>query len=252
MKTLDLTHLGGLKFTQNVLKHMQDSYLDGFAALAALLGNNAIVSGVQVSGGGVSAGWVILNGELLPFEAGGATAWVDVVETVETREYDDTTTKDFVTTRVAKCVAGPGTAFSLLKPASIVPAGVIMMWAGSIASIPAGWALCDGTHGTPNLRGKFVVGYDVTDSDYDAVGEMGGSTRVTLQPEEMPRHSHGINLFKNDSAGGPQPNTGYLQNDNGAALASITTQLTGGDSFGITLGHENRPPYYVLAYIQKL
>jgi hypothetical protein len=68
----------------------------------------------------------------------------------------------------------------------------------------------------------------------------------------MPRHSHAINLFKNDSAGGPQPNTGYLANDNGAAAASIATQNTGGDGFGITEAHENRPPYYTLAYIQKL
>ena len=37
-----------------------------------------------------------------------------------------------------------------------VPAGVIAMWSGSIASIPAGWQLCDGTNGSPDLRDKFV------------------------------------------------------------------------------------------------
>ncbi len=36
--------------------------------------------------------------------------------------------------------------------------GTILLWSGSIATIPAGWALCDGTQGTPNLRDRFLVG----------------------------------------------------------------------------------------------
>lgn len=39
-----------------------------------------------------------------------------------------------------------------------VPAGIISMWYGLLENIPAGWALCDGTNGTPDLRGKFVKG----------------------------------------------------------------------------------------------
>ncbi|MBA7648559.1 hypothetical protein ES703_56347 [subsurface metagenome] len=36
--------------------------------------------------------------------------------------------------------------------------GIIFLWYGSILSIPPGWALCDGTQGTPDLNYKFVVG----------------------------------------------------------------------------------------------
>ncbi len=36
--------------------------------------------------------------------------------------------------------------------------GLICFWNGAIADIPAGWALCDGTQGTPDLRDRFVVG----------------------------------------------------------------------------------------------
>ena len=41
---------------------------------------------------------------------------------------------------------------------SILPYGSITMWYGSVATIPVGWALCDGTNGTPNLVDRFVVG----------------------------------------------------------------------------------------------
>ena len=53
----------------------------------------------------------------------------------------------------------------------IVPVGGIIMWSGSIVSIPARWALCDGTNSTPNLRDKFIVG---AGSTY-AVAATGGS-----------------------------------------------------------------------------
>jgi hypothetical protein len=38
----------------------------------------------------------------------------------------------------------------------LIPQGAIMMWSGSVA--PGGWNLCDGTNGTPNLSGSFIVG----------------------------------------------------------------------------------------------
>lgn len=44
------------------------------------------------------------------------------------------------------------------KPAYLeVPRGVITMWFGTTSNIPAGWALCDGGNGTPDLRDRFVI-----------------------------------------------------------------------------------------------
>ena len=40
----------------------------------------------------------------------------------------------------------------------VVPTGFIGMWSGSASTIPTGWALCDGTNGTPNLTDRFVLG----------------------------------------------------------------------------------------------
>lgn len=41
---------------------------------------------------------------------------------------------------------------------SILPAGTIVLWSGSVATIPNGWVLCNGGNGTPDLRDKFVIG----------------------------------------------------------------------------------------------
>jgi hypothetical protein len=57
----------------------------------------------------------------------------------------------------------------------LFPSGGIILWRGSIASIPSGWALCDGNNGTPNLKDRFVVG---AGNSY-AVGATGGSTSAS-------------------------------------------------------------------------
>lgn len=69
-----------------------------------------------------------------------------------------------------------------------IPAGVILLWSGSIASIPSGWLLCDGTSGTPNLRDRFVVGAGTT----YAVNATGGVAATTLIEANLPSHTHSI------------------------------------------------------------
>jgi hypothetical protein len=55
-------------------------------------------------------------------------------------------------------VSGGTPALPVWANASGIPAGIISMWSGSVASIPSGWVLCNGMNGTPNLQGVFVVG----------------------------------------------------------------------------------------------
>jgi microcystin-dependent protein len=78
------------------------------------------------------------------------------------------------------------TAFVGTALAALIPSGIISMWSGSIASIPTGWALCDGTGGAPDLRDRFVVG---AGSTY-AVGATGGANTVTLDTTQIPSHTH--------------------------------------------------------------
>jgi hypothetical protein len=56
-----------------------------------------------------------------------------------------------------------------------VPSGGIIMWSGSIGSIPSGYVLCNGSNGTPDLRDRFVVG---AGNSY-SVGNNGGFTANT-------------------------------------------------------------------------
>ena len=65
-----------------------------------------------------------------------------------------------------------------------VPVGGIIMWSGSVASVPAGWALCNGSNGTPDLRDRFVVGAGGT----RAPGVTGGAASGTTSSAGA--HSH--------------------------------------------------------------
>jgi len=118
-------------------------------------------------------------------------------------------------------------------PAGGVPTGGIIMWSGAIANIPSGFALCDGTNGTPDLTDRFVVGAE--GSEY-SVGDTGGQDEVQLTISEMPKHSHQGTSF----GSGPNSQIGLANDPSGR------TGETGGDQ-----PHENRPPYYAVAYIMK-
>ena len=79
----------------------------------------------------------------------------------------------------------------------LVPKGGIIMWSGS--SIPSGWALCNGANGTPNLSGKFIVGYDPGYADYNTVRKQGGAHTINLTTHELPEHNHAITNVSNES-----------------------------------------------------
>ena len=92
-------------------------------------------------------------------------------------------------------VSGHGTA----------PVGCIILWNGAANNIPEGWALCNGQtvdgQKTPDLSGRFVVGYDAKDGDYNAVGKTGGEKTHRLTVAEMPSHNHSITRWGGDIAG---------------------------------------------------
>lgn len=119
-----------------------------------------------------------------------------------------------------------------------VPSGFIGMWSGAV--VPNGWTLCDGTNGTPDLRGRFVLG----SSESHAMGENGGSEEVTLTIEQMPRHYHSIPYSLVVSQGG--------SNRTSSLVGSTNANVESSSYSGSSQPHSNMPPYYVLAYIMKL
>ena len=145
-----------------------------------------------------------------------------------------------------------------------IPSGGIIIWSGAANAVPTGWYLCDGSNGTPDLRGRFVVGYHSGNNDYD-VNDIGGAESVTLQSSEMPSHFHysfrsgnhgqlqnGSNLNANNypGSGSGRANLyeGYNINSSGSVANVGKTSNT---PSGSTSAHENRPPYYALCYIMK-
>ena len=137
----------------------------------------------------------------------------------------------------AKVAAGAITA-EKLAPGVGVPAGMVVMWSGAADAIPVGWALCDGSNGTPDLRDRFVVG---AGAGY-AVGATGGEASHELTVAEMPSHHH--SLMNGLAPTYPIPSGSYhavfTQGD-------WPTSATGGNQ-----PHENRPPYYALCFIMKV
>ena len=135
--------------------------------------------------------------------------------------------------------AGDGSALTGIE--SFVT-GMIILWSGAANAIPTGFVLCDGNNNTPNLSGRFVVGYDASNNDYD-VNDTGGSESVTLTLNQIPAHTHTyIDQYV-------AINNGYRPwpaNNNDCAARNINSGSTGGGQ-----SHENRPPYYALCYIMK-
>jgi hypothetical protein len=142
--------------------------------------------------------------------------------------------------------------------ATPIPAGGIFLWSGSIGSIPAGYVLCNGSNGTPDLRDRFVVG---AGSTY-AVNATGGSadsvvvshTHSATSAVADPGHDHQIS--------GTNTTGGVLTLQDRNASATANTYNTNTKSTGITVAttvntagvsgtNANLPPYYALCYIMK-
>jgi microcystin-dependent protein len=75
---------------------------------------------------------------------------------------------------------------------------MIVMWGGLASAIPAGWLLCDGAGGRPDLRDRFIVG---AGTSY-AVGDTGGQNSVNLTSAMLPAHTHSFSVTANTTSAG--------------------------------------------------
>jgi len=172
----------------------------------------------------------------------------------------------------------------------VFPVGVVAMWSGSVADLPLQWALCDGVNGTPDLRGRFLVGTD------DDTGEIGGQTthEHTMAPHAHTAafpHDHPDNIrvvetttgnssHRHDSGGST---LSYIEGDSDSldevlasdALHYHTLWHSGEHTHSLELGDDiayqndslqastsevdegkvsgqNMPPYYKLAFVVRV
>ena len=170
-----------------------------------------------------------------------------------------------------------------------VPVGGVIMWTkttppegGSWSGYKsAHWAICNGQNGTPDLRGRFVVGanndttgkksdFSTYSPDPNSTTKTGGSQSVTLNESQMPVHSH---YYLQDRDAGPGEDSSYYSYNYGS-MSSYSSICTGWSSYSgsgsiwqtgtaggnskvtakgtSTSSHENRPPYYALYYIMRI
>jgi microcystin-dependent protein len=137
-----------------------------------------------------------------------------------------------------------------------------LLWSGSIGSIPAGYVLCNGNNGTPDLRDRFVVGAGSTYS-VDATGGSANAivvshTHTATSVVTDPGHTHTLDNPREPAggviggntntpaaapSGGPIPTT----DSNTTGITVATTNASAGTSGT----NANLPPYYALCYIIK-
>jgi hypothetical protein len=146
--------------------------------------------------------------------------------------------------------------------ATPIPAGGIFLWSGSIGSIPAGYVLCNGSNGTPDLRDRFIVG---AGSTY-AVNATGGSAdsivvthnHTATSTVTDPGHDHdAITQTSGSSSAGAQYTNSFSGSVNTTSTQMIQTATTGitvattTANSGTSGTNANLPPYYALCYIMK-
>ena len=132
-----------------------------------------------------------------------------------------------------------------LQGAGIFVTGMIILWSGASDAIPTGITLCDGQNNTPDLRGRFVVGFHDSNGDYD-VNDTGGAETVTLSIAQMPNHKHTTTFDGHKFFPGDGSTSISYGGAGGYPATTFSMDNTGGGG-----AHENRPPYYALCYIMK-
>lgn len=160
---------------------------------------------------------------------------------------------------------------------NLLPTGTIVMWNGS--TIPTGWLLCDGTNGTPDLRGRFVLGSgNGAGLTARKLADQGGEENHTLTVPEIPAHYHqyydvwytesssGSTIFDKQGRSvstrdpmfgtpGRRRGSGDSDSDNTMMTELVGTSsnigVAGSDPVTVGNSHNNMPPYYVLTYIMK-
>lgn len=199
-------------------------------------GNNYILDGCLLDeNNNVSNGYIVVNGEILPFVGGELKPRFSIVETRKTIHALGVEYPEAYTFRVAQFanngafnwsdfepIQTNNQLYQLIKDITGDPAGTIKEWAGMVAKIPKNYMLCDGRElsitaypelfdnlGTmyggdgvnsfklPNMQGLFSVGYDNSKNDYNQIGKTGGEEKHKLTADEIPAHNHTDNVYFN-------------------------------------------------------
>ena len=148
--------------------------------------------------------------------------------------------------------------------------GMIIMWSGTIATIPSGFKLCNGSSGTPDLRNKFVICADADSQEAAKTTVTGAATQTggtkdsvivshthtsTGVTNTIPDHVHAV-TNQGSQQGGQNQTNGIGSNqtasvNSGSAGGHVHTVTNSVSTVGVSGTNQNLVPYYSLAYIMK-
>lgn len=145
--------------------------------------------------------------------------------------------------------------------------GMIMMWSGTIATIPSGWVLCDGTNSTPDLRNRFIIGANADDSGVAKTNVTGSATQTGGSKDAIvvshthtatvtdPGHTHQVRRTGNTTGASSITKLGLSSatfNIDADLIQATTTGISVSNSTEGSSGtNANLVPYYALAFIMK-
>lgn len=253
-----------------------------YEAILAGLDTKIILSGceVTVTGPGtadITAGFVYLNDTVMevptPYSGSYPVYIHEATAVDDTRDFEDGNTDIVATTRSAEFTGSPGAGDNIefnptsgyylstvIKRASFELKDIRLVHElsgkfdgaglGYDYNVERGFALCNGNHGTPDLRGTFIVGYSGA-GDYANIGDTGGEETHLLTGAESgtSAHSHRVNGTQIDYTTGGGTITDALRTNQTVSVDPPSQDSIEADA---TQAHENRPPYYVLAYVMKV
>ena len=154
---------------------------------------------------------------------------------------------------------------------AVMPVGGIIMWSGAVKEIPHGFQLCDGTHGTPDLRARFIVGVDSdkyqpqSNGEADAHRHSINAPAQTFTAEESGLHDHGMpskwrmrgdyEVVGGTMVTGVDPRGAAPENsksqESGKHRHEVKVNLSAFNSAGSSPA-EVRPRWYALCFIMKV
>ena len=255
MNSTNFIQTGGWPLDAERLQEMQTAY-SIFNSLGALAGNLTIISGCETVGTTVGNGFVYINGELLEFReatvAVGST--VIIIEEAVNRAFKNGISKQVHAIRYATFGTAETswlwTAFKKVDPLIVIMAkitelekknavfqsgGGMVFWNKPANQIPAGW------QEVVEWRGRFPVGYDVSQTEFNTMGKQSGQKNKTLSINEIPAHSHSGHLVKATST---WRGSGSDSGDNATSTSGNSGSQGGGQAFSIL------NPYRTVLFIE--
>ena len=139
-----------------------------------------------------------------------------------------------------------------------LPLNIICVWLGTLASIPSGWAHCNGTGGTPDLREGFIKGASSLGDIGDTGGSLGHDHGDPSSHTHDGAHDHKLvatdqfaGAFSVIGGGGPPPSSPHgHSSSHGGTTAASGAGATGSGIATVNARADSQPAFRTVAFIQ--